>query len=214
MDNMKIEEIYNETFSGLTLFYRDTNLSEKLISNYKVGQIIMERGFTDMTYIGGGLSSNFRYLIASSSGKDLSAFNPDSAKTGHILLSSNAYFKILDIKKIENKTQIFLLNIPEKSIEFFKSATSNIEEDITEKARQSFIDKINSDLIPELQSEDWKERTKFPIGMNDNGEMFFDDSKIVTKDIIKTEAVKTETVKIKEENNNQNKDEKPWWKIW
>ena len=210
MDNNKIEEIYNETFSGLTLFYRDTNLSEKLISNYKVGQIIMERGFTDMTYIGGGLSSNLRYLIASSNGKNLSAFNPDSAKTGHILLSSNSYFKILDIQKIENKTQIFLLNIPENSIEYFKSATSNIEDEITEKAKQSFIDKINSDLTPELQTEDWKERTKFPIGMNDNGEMFFDDTKIIIQ--TETENVEPKTSEIV--NNNRNENKKPWWKIW
>jgi hypothetical protein len=71
MDNKKVEEIYNQTFAGLTLFYRDTTLSETLISKYHVGQILTERGFTDMSYKGGGLATNFRYLIASAHAKDL-----------------------------------------------------------------------------------------------------------------------------------------------
>ena len=72
--------MYHETSSGLKLFYRDTNLPENLILNYKVGQIIQEKGFTDMSSIGGGISGNLRYLIASAHAKDLSKFNPDSAK--------------------------------------------------------------------------------------------------------------------------------------
>ena len=173
MDNKKMEEIFNETFSGLALFYRDTNLSENLISKYKVGQIIMERGFTDMTYKGGGMSTNFRYLIASSSGVDLSAFNSNSKGFGHIVLASDSYFKVLDIDNLENKTQVFLLNIPEHSIELFKSSTTNIEKDIINKARLSFIEKKDSSLINELETQEWKERTEFPIGMNDKGEMFY-----------------------------------------
>ena len=108
MNNTEIEEIYKQTFSGLTLFYRDTTLSEGLISKYQIGQILTERGFTDMTYKDGGLVTNCRYLIASANAKDLSAFNPDSKQFGHVLLTSNAFFKVLDIYKIGNKTQIFL----------------------------------------------------------------------------------------------------------
>lgn len=173
MDNKQIEEIYNQTFGGLTLFYRDTTLSENLISKYHVGQILTERGFTDMTHKGGGLTTNFRYLIASANGKDLSAFNPDSAQFGHILLSSNAFFKVLDIYKIGDKTQIFLLEIPATAVDFFASATSNIEEDITKKARESFDTKCNAEPIPELQNLEWKQRTEFPIGMSDKGEFFY-----------------------------------------
>lgn len=42
MDNKQIEEIYNQTFGGLTLFYRDILLMEDLISKYKVEQILIE----------------------------------------------------------------------------------------------------------------------------------------------------------------------------
>ncbi|UUF15281.1 MULTISPECIES: hypothetical protein [Flavobacterium] len=206
MKNSRLKAIYNDTFSGLKLYYRDTDLPENLISNYKIGQIIQEKGFTDMTSIGGGLSGNFRYLIASSHAKDLSKFNPDSAKIGHFLLDTIAYFKVLDIQKIGNKTQVFLLNIPDNSILLLKNSSSNLEDEIIEKARRKFESKIHLALIPELQTENWKERIKSPLGMNDNGELFFDDSKI------KVESPKRIEINIEKKTIEVNK--KPWWKIW
>lgn len=206
MKSTRLRTIYHETFSGLKLFYRDTNLSDNLILNYKVGQIIQEKGFTDMSSLGGGLSGNFRYLIASAHPKDLSKFNPDSAKIGHFLLDTIAYFKVLDIYKIGDKTQVFLLNIPDNSLTLFKNSSSNLEEEITEKARKKFSDKVNIALIPELQTEDWKKRTKSPIGMSENGEFFFDDSKI------KTEPLKR--IEINTEKKTIEVNKKPWWKIW
>ncbi|MEN2415697.1 hypothetical protein [Flavobacterium mesophilum] len=206
MKNERLRTLYNETFSGLKLFYRDTNLSENLILNYKVGQIIQEKGFTDMSSLSGGISGNLRYLIASSHAKDLSKFNPDSAKIGHFLLDSIAYFKVLDIQKIEDKTQIFLLNIPDNSISLFKNSSSNLEEEIIEKAQKRFREKIDAVLIPELQTEEWKERTKLPLGMDENGILFFDDSKI------KIESPKRIDVDITKKIIAINK--KPWWKFW
>lgn len=209
MNNKQIEEIYNQTFGGLTLFYRDATLSEILISKYQVGQIITERGFTDMSYKGGGLATNFRYLIASANGKNLSALNPESAKFGHILLSSNAFFKVLDIYKIDDKTQIFLLEIPATAVDFFANANSSVEEDITIKARESFDKKHNAEPIPELQTQEWKQRTDFPLGMSDKGELFYqlDSKKSISSDIRAENQNDTET-------RNKTKQEKPWWKFW
>ena len=173
MDNKQIEEIYNQTFAGLTLFYRDTKLSNDLISRYRVGQILNERGFTDMTYKGGGPATNLRYLIASAYGKDISSISPDTARFGHVMLKSDAFFKVLDIYKLGDKTQVFLLEIPSTAVDFFSKSNSNIEDEIVKKARESFDRRINEEPVPELQSLDWKERTEFPIGMNDKGEFFY-----------------------------------------
>jgi hypothetical protein len=208
MDNKQIEEIYSETFSGLTFFYRDTTLTENLISKYQVGQILTERGFTDMSYKGGGLATNLRYLIASANAKDLSAFNPEGKQLGHVLLSSNAFFKVLDIYKIGDKTQVFLLEIPAAAVDFFASATSNIEEDITKKARENFDTNIDTGAIAELQPMEWKERTEFPIGMNDKGEFFYqasNKSSTTTSTINSESNVKTD---------KQIPQGKPWWKFW
>jgi hypothetical protein len=206
MKNKRIKDILDETFSDLKLFYRDTTLNNNLLASYQVGQILKEKDFTDMSFIGGGLSGNCRYLIASASARDLSKFNPDSVKNGHALLDDNSFFKVLDIYKISDKTQILLLNIPGNSLPLFKNSTSNLEEEITEKAKQKFANKINSPLIPELQTENWKEKTKAPIGMSSTGELYFDDS-----------AIKKEEPKRIEINKDRKQIEinkKPWWKIW
>ena len=135
----------------------------------------MERAFTDMSYKGGGLHSNFRYLIASANGKDVSAVSDNAFNWGLIILQKDAYFKVLDIYTLEGKTQVLLLNFPERGIELFKSATSNMEENIIEKARQNFKDKINLPVAEELETKEWQSRTAFPLGMNDDGEMFYSD---------------------------------------
>lgn len=197
MENSQIEKLFNQTFSGLTLFYRDTNLDETLFTKYVAGQILQERGFIDMSFKGGGLTTNIRYLIASTNGKDVSSLVSESKNFGHTMLKPNSFFKVLDIYKIENKTQILLLEIPEIGINLFKGSISNIEEQVIEKARESFESKIKMEPIPELQEADWKQKTEFPIGMNDKGEFFFQDEK--------------DTSKIKINSENQ---KKPWWKLW
>ena len=172
MDTQHLQAIFNETFSGLTFFYRDTDLPEEMIAKYRVGQILKARGFTDMSYKGGGLAANFRYLIASAFGKDISALDPNAAQFGHIMLVSDAYFKVLDIYTIGEKTQVTLLNIPAHAADIFKSIKTNIEEDIVKKARQSFDQKVNAEPVAELQTPAWVLRTKLPVGMNTEGEMF------------------------------------------
>ncbi|MDR2238496.1 MAG: hypothetical protein LBE92_20400 [Chryseobacterium sp.] len=138
MNNSEIEQIFNRTFAGLTLFYRDTDLRDELLSKYHPGQILHERGFVDVTYKGGGLTGNTRFLIASANGRDLSALYSENQSPGHILLRAGSYFKVLDISKSEGKTQIFLLDIPADALDFFEKSTSNIEEQIVEKAKENF----------------------------------------------------------------------------
>ena len=118
------------------------------------------------------------------------------------------FFKVLDIYKIGDKTQVFLLEIPAAAVDFFASATSNIEEDITKKARENFDTNIDTGAIAELQTMEWKERTEFPIGMNDKGEFFYqasNKSSTTTSTINSESNVKTD---------KQIPQGKPWWKFW
>ncbi|ALR30625.1 hypothetical protein ATE47_08845 [Chryseobacterium sp. IHB B 17019] len=203
MNNTQIEGIYNQTFGELALFYRDTTLSENLISKYQIGQILIERGFIDITAKGGGLATNLRYLIASANAKDVSLMMPETVDCGHFMLKSNTSFKVLDIYKISSKTQVLLLEIPETAITFFANSTSNIEENIIKKARENFDKNINEEFLPELQNQEWLKRTEFPIGMTDKGELFYQDKNV--KSTLETNKVATQTPSIMK---------KPWWKFW
>ena len=162
---MKSDKIDKENFKDLAFFYRDTNLNEKLISKYKIGSIINERGFCDMSYKSGGLTGNLRFLIASNNGKDLSLIDPEVSQYGFILLQSDSFFKILDVFRLEDKTQILLLNIAEDLIDYFRDNNSIDEKDIIDFARKDFNEKINDPIIEALDSEYWKERTNKPVGM-------------------------------------------------
>jgi hypothetical protein len=194
MDIEKIEHIFNKTFAGLALFYRDTDLSEAQLSGYKTDSIIRERGFTDMSYKGAGLATNSRYLIASAFGRDVSLLFPQLKEFGAVMLPSKAFFKVLDVFKIGEKTQIVLLNIDEADVPFFASAKSNLEEDIVAQARENFKLKLDEAPLSELRQTDWLERTEFPLGMDQNGVLFgLKDEKPEAKAAAKP---------------------KPWWKFW
>jgi hypothetical protein len=201
--------IFNETFSGLALYYRDTVLTEKLLSRYFVGQILMERGFTDASYKGGGLIGTSRYLIASASATNLSDFNSEAANNGHMLISTGSYFKVLDIFSIGNKTQILLLHIPSHTVDFFQANTSNVESEIVQKARQNFEQKINSAVVGALQLNSWKDRVSSPLGMNSDGELFYKHE----KQDMKTAGSSAKKNKEKQKDNTGKKT-KPWWKFW
>ncbi len=175
MDDKEIEEIYNQTFPGLAFFSRDTNLSESLIERYYVGQILLERGFTDMTFKRGGLTSSTRYLIASANGRDVSSIVPEAELFGLVILKRSSHFKVLDIHRHKHKVQILLLEIPGNALDFFSRTKSNIEEKVIKMAREDFDKKWNAEPIAELQSKEWVERTAFPIGMNDSGDFFLTD---------------------------------------
>lgn len=172
MDTNSSEKIYQDTFDGIVLYYRDTTLTEELISKYKAGQIIMERGFVDMTFKFGGIAGNLRYVIASKHGNDLSKLSPDAAQYGHVVLSNNSYFKVLDVVRKNNKTQILLLEILPDSIEYFTKNTPDFENILITNTRENFEMNSHLQVLPELNTLDWRERTEFPLGMDGEGVFF------------------------------------------
>ena len=94
MEHTQIEEAYNNTFSGLTMYYRDCELNPDYIAKYLSNQIILERGFTDVSSFAEGLSSNLRYAIASNKAVNMSQVNPTVAKYGFHLISAPSHYKV------------------------------------------------------------------------------------------------------------------------
>ena len=172
MENTKIEEAYNDTFSGLTMYYRDCELKNDFVSKYQIHQIIMEKRFTDVSSFAEGLGKNLRYAIASNKAVNMGQINPDVAKFGFNLISAPSYYKVLDIYKVGEQTQILLLHFDEKYLEIFKSTKSNIEEKVVGMGKESLDKKIQMKPSEILNGNDWSQRTQFPIGMSDNGDFF------------------------------------------
>jgi len=168
-DERFIEDIGNIVFKGATFAYRDTKLSETMIAKYSPGMIIMERGFVDSSSKGGGLATNLRYLIISSQNKDMPSMFQDY---GLCTISNGSYFKVIDVFNHNNKTQITLLHIPQEASEFFASCTTNFEEFIVEQSRENFSSKVDLQSVPELEDQEWIERIKHPLGMDDDGNFF------------------------------------------
>ena len=80
----------------------------------------------------------------------------------------------MNIQKGNGKTQILLLNIPAEGVPIFGNSKINIEDKVIETGIEIFKENIDAKPLHELQSEDWIERTSFPIGMNEAGIFFLD----------------------------------------
>jgi len=176
MDKSQLETIVRDTFDGLAFLYRDTDLSDTLISRYYTGQILKERAFVDMSHLGGGMATNLRYLIASADARDISEIAPRLVKYGFVILNKGAFFKVLDIYRVEEKTQVLLLNVPEYAIGVFKRASFPQEAEIIQMAREDFQMNLMKEPLPVLKEPEWRDRTEFPLGMSEEGKLFFDES--------------------------------------
>jgi hypothetical protein len=173
MTKEELQSIMNATFGRLSMFCRDLELDESLIAKYRPNQIIMERGFTDLSSKVGGMGTNCRYLVASSSGRDLSMFS-QQPELGHIVIQSSAFYKVLHIHKENGKTQILLLHIPKEGVPIFSKSKINLEDQIIEKGIEVFNRTLHAKPVAALQSKDWLERTSFPLGMTQEGVLFLD----------------------------------------
>lgn len=175
--NEQAEEIINWTLPGLTMYYRDSQLPNDIISKYEVGQIFRSQTFVDVSSIAGKLQKNCRFIFASAKAAPLYQLNPDTEKWRLHVINANSYFKVLDIYKKDGKTQFLLLHIPARGIDFFRNTVlqlggNDIETQIIEKSRLSLDQKMQMNVIPELEEKEWNERTEFPIGLNSSNQFF------------------------------------------
>jgi ribA/ribD-fused uncharacterized protein len=171
-DQKTILSMCNAVFGNLTYAYRDVNLASHLAAVYKTGLVIRERGFVDSSAKGGGMSLSHRYLILSSRNRDLSAFDGEG-DWGLCNIAPGSFFKVVNITEAEGKTQIALLHIPADTTDFFDRFRTNLEEEVAEAARQNFERHLVCDPVAALESPEWIERVTAPLGMNEEGDLFW-----------------------------------------
>lgn len=172
MNIKEIEGLVNEILPGLSMYVRDVNLSPEIASMYKPGMIIREKGFVDASCRVMGMVTSHRYAILSNHMADLSEYE-HGTNWGLYVAKNNAHFKVLDIYEYKGKTQILLLHLPDDNRwSKFKDIKINLEDDCVEDCRTRFENKCVGEIVPELSTEEWLERCKFPIGISDEGQFF------------------------------------------
>ncbi|MBO5151328.1 MAG: DUF1768 domain-containing protein [Methanobrevibacter sp.] len=162
--------VVSSTLNQSKFFARDCNLSDELADKYEIGQVITEKAFVDATDKIGGMATTHRYLILSNSMADLSQFEKDTDWGIHTA-KANSKFKVLDICKMNDKTQILLLQLPDGFEDAFSISNELIAQRI-EYSRKLFKNCLSKKIVKEVSGDDWLERVSFPLGMDDEGNFF------------------------------------------
>lgn len=160
------EQIVNHALSGIAFYHRDTNLTNVLTQQYRVGHILQHQKQLLLADQFGGLTADTRYVIAS-------AHAPTDAN-GLIIIEAGAFFKMLDIMVINQKTQILLLHLPAAAVEIFRTQHILFEDKLLETHRQIFIEHTYQPPVAELQTKEWLAKTAAPIGMDKNGALYYE----------------------------------------
>ena len=207
-DTKKYEDSCNRIFPGLQILVRDTFLSDEIEKMYIIGKIIKDPTFCDTSCRVGGILTTHRYAILSNRFVDFSLAE-HGTNWGLCVCKRNSYFKIIDIFKIEDKTQITLLHLDE-NWRLFENNSSNVEEVILKMSRERFQNKYNKPPIPELATKQWLERLLYPIGIDTNKKyVSLIDEKLSTENLDVLESIKSmdsvieKLIKIKEEENKK-----------
>ncbi len=170
-------ELWKETFSNVGYFHRDADLEDKVLEKYQPGMIIQERAYVDCSYLDGGLAARHRYLIITGKAKDLHALAGMDRRYGPAIIQRNGFFKVLDVYELRGHAQITLLHIPQELIGHLRTPELNeIEKEMVEAARTNFEENLAKPAVPALTEAEWLERVAFPLGMSEEGDLFYGSS--------------------------------------
>lgn len=171
-DEKYIESVVNRTYPGLTMYVRDADLPGRISDKYTKGMIIRERGFCDASNRVLGMVTTHRYAILSNHMSNLSEFEY-STNWGLHVAKRDSRFKILENYEYNGKRLILLLHLPDdESWRIFSEIKLNIDEELVASCIERFKSKCEEEPIPELAKKDWLDRCSFPIGMDDEGNIF------------------------------------------
>lgn len=167
----EIKNIFTDTFTNLTFYVRDTNLPVEIISKYKKGMIICEPSSLMASFKVGGIFTNCRFAILSNHMLNVS---PIDAQTnfGLFMAEENSYFKILDVAKKNETTQILLLHLRKESWELFKNLDMISSFDLIKLGRDTFESCFFALPVFEHKNKEWLDICQKAVGINQDGNFF------------------------------------------
>ena len=157
-------------YENTGLFVHDINLPDEWAEKYEIGAIIKEKGFVDMTNKIGQMTTSHRYAIISNHVANFSQFEDGTNWNLHTA-APNSKFKVLDVYEFNGKTQILLLHLIENLEDFFVD-NGSIDKGYVALARKIFEESFEKEIIEEVNTEEWLKRCSFPIGMDDEGNLW------------------------------------------
>lgn len=157
-------------YENTGLFVHDINLPDEWAKKYEIGTLIKERGFVDMTNKIGQMTTSHRYAIISNHVANFSQFEDGTNWNLHTA-APNSKFKVLDVYEFKGKTQILLLHLIENLEDFFVD-DDTIDGEYVDLARKIFEDSFKKEIIEEVNTKEWLERCSFPIGMDNDGNLW------------------------------------------
>lgn len=164
----KFEQIINNTYSGISVFYRDTDVPETILSQYKVGHVVMEALPIFVSSKAGGLTRSVRFFILSNQARE--AVQPgEENKYSAFSLPPFSCFKIIDIHNLDGQVQVTLIRFAFGYMEAFNGVETSVEKELIEKARADFEQKVDADLLMEMEEDQWKQATSLPVGVDPEG---------------------------------------------
>lgn len=98
--------------------------------------------------------------------------DPEAVKLRAHEIRANACFKVLDVITSKLYNQVFLLHIPENYRDITTPEDLNIEDGLIEKAKKNFQGHCRLPFIPTMYENEWLERTKAHLGMDDLDEFY------------------------------------------
>ena len=172
MDMESLQETINEILPGLAMYVRDVDLNRKCVEAYRPGMILMERGFTDASARVMGMNTTHRITILSNHMADFGDAEHDT-NWNLFVANHGAHFKVLDVYEYQGKTQILLLHLPDDDRwKIFETVTLSLEEKLIDDSRKRFENKCVLEVVPELNTPEWKDRCKDPLGMDKDGTLY------------------------------------------
>jgi tetratricopeptide (TPR) repeat protein len=161
----------NATFYECPAFFRDTTLPDEVMRRYRPGMLLREPTFCDAAVNQGGFVAPHRYVIFSSNARSLRGLSPDG--WGLCLWPRGRMFKVIDQMEADGRAQVTLLEIPDHLVFAFLDAEPNrIEVAFTKHGRMLFGQLRDAAPVLDLDTDEWRDRLVYPIGLSDTGNFF------------------------------------------